>query len=306
VSGLVRTVRGDVPPADLGPTYCHEHLLTRPAPHFGEDLRLDDEDRAADELGRFHTAGGRALVDATTPEFGRDAAGLGRLADRTGVHVVASTGHVSEEYWRGVLDLDGRPEDDLVAEYVAELSDGIDGGSARAGVVKAGTSGGGPTATEAKLLRAAAAAQRGTGAPITTHTTAGTGALAQTDVLLDAGADLTHVCIGHVDRLLDWDLHLELARRGVFLGYDCVSKEHYAPDAKRVRFIARLAEEGHGGQICLSGDLARRSYLEAWGGSPGYRYILESFLPLLRAAGLEEESVRALVVDNPGRFLAWR
>jgi 5-phospho-D-xylono-1,4-lactonase len=306
VSGFVRTVRGDVPPADLGPTYCHEHLLTRPAPHFGEDLRLDDEDRAVEELGRFHTAGGRALVDATTPESGRDAAGLGRLADRTGVHVVASTGHVSEEYWRGVLDLEGRPEDDLVAEYVSELSDGIDGGPARAGVVKSGTSDGGPTETEVKLLRAAAVAQRETGAPITTHTTAGTGALAQTDVLLDAGADLTHVCIGHVDRLLDWDLHLELARRGVFLGYDCVSKEQYAPDAERVRFIARLVEEGHAGQICLSGDLARRSYLEAWGGSPGYRYILETFLPLLRAAGLEEESVRALVVGNPGRFLAWR
>jgi predicted metal-dependent phosphotriesterase family hydrolase len=227
------------------------------------------------------------------------------LACRTGVHVVGTTGHVSEEYWRGVLDLESRSEGELVAEYVSEFVDGIAGGPARAGVVKAGTSRGGPTPTEAKLLRAAAAAQRETGAPITTHTTAGTGALAQTDVLVEAGADLTHVCIGHLDRLLDWDCHLELVRRGVFLGFDCISKEQYAPDAARVRFIARLVEEGHGGQICLSGDLAR-SYLEAWGGSPGYRYILESFLPQLRATGLDDGSVRALVVDNAARFLAWR
>ena len=306
MNGFVRTVLGEVSPGDLGPTYCHEHLITRPAPRFGDDLRLDDEHKAAEELDRFRAAGGRALVDATTPEFGRDAAALRRLAERTGVHVVATTGHVSEDYWRGVIDLDNRSETDLIAEYVLELTSGIDGGPTRAGVVKAGTSAGGPTVTEAKLLSAAAEAQRETGAPITTHTTAGTGALAQTEVLVKAGADLTHVCIGHLDRLLDWDLHLELARRGVFLGYDCISKEQYAADRTRVQFITRLVEEGHGLQICLSGDLARRSYLEAWGGSPGYRYILESFLAQLRAAGLEDESVSALVVENAGRFLAWR
>jgi phosphotriesterase-related protein len=299
MSGFVRTVLGDVDPRALGPTYCHEHLMTRPTPRFGDDLRLDNEDRAADELGRFSAAGGGAIVEVTTPEFGRDMSALRRLAERTGVRIVASTGHVSEEYWRGVLRLDERSEEELVAEYLSDLSDG-------AGIVKAGTSLGGPTPTEAKLLRAAAGAQRDAGAPITTHTTAGTGALEQTDVLADAGADLRHVCIGHVDRLLDEALHLELAQRGVFLGYDCVSKEQYAPDAERVNLILRLVEEGHGGQLLLSGDLARRSYLEAWGGSPGYRYLLERFVPLLRAAGLDEEIVQSLLVDNPSRFLAWR
>ena len=45
--------------------------------------------------------------------------------------------------------------------------------------------------------------------------------------------------------------------------------------------------------------VARRSYLEGWGGSPGYRYLLESFVPRLRATGLDEEVVRRLLVDNP-------
>ena len=31
MEGLVRTVVGDVAPEELGPTYGHEHLLTRPA-----------------------------------------------------------------------------------------------------------------------------------------------------------------------------------------------------------------------------------------------------------------------------------
>jgi 5-phospho-D-xylono-1,4-lactonase len=306
VKGHVRTVLGDVPGDELGPTYCHEHLLTSPASRFGEDLVLDDEERAADELLRFRDVGGRAIVDATTPEFGRDAAGLRRLSERTGVRVVAMTGHVSEEYWRDVIDLDARAERDLVAEYVAELTERIPGGDCRAGVVKAGTSAGTATATERKLLRAAAAAQRETGAPITTHTTGGTAAAEQADVLEAAGADLTHVCIGHLDRRLDWDVHLELARRGAFLGYDCISKEQYQPDEKRARFVAALVDAGHGGQVCLSGDLARRSYLEAWGGAPGYRYILERFVPRLWEAGLAEDDVERLVVENPARLLAWR
>ncbi|HZB34940.1 MAG TPA: hypothetical protein VE440_02600 [Gaiellaceae bacterium] len=31
MNGCVRTVLGDVEPSAIGPTYCHEHLMTRPA-----------------------------------------------------------------------------------------------------------------------------------------------------------------------------------------------------------------------------------------------------------------------------------
>jgi predicted metal-dependent phosphotriesterase family hydrolase len=308
MTGRVRTVSGDVSPEELGRVYCHEHLLTRPGPHVarpGDDLRLDDEQRALEELRRFAVAGGGALVEVTTPEFGRDAAGLARLAEASGVTVVCTTGHVSEEYWRGVLQLERTAEAALVDEFVAELVDGIDETGVRAGVIKAGTSLGGATPTERKVLRAAASAQRLTGAPITTHTTAGTAALEQVQLLEAAGASLEHVCIGHLDRRLVWDEHLELARTGVFLGYDCVSKEQYASDERRAEFIVRLGAEGFGDRVCLSGDLARRSYLTSWGGAPGYAYILEQFLPLLLKFGLSEPQARALVVDNPARLLTW-
>jgi predicted metal-dependent phosphotriesterase family hydrolase len=308
VTARVRTVTGDIPPGELGRVYCHEHLLTRPGPHVagaGDDLRLDDERRALDELRRFAAAGGGALVEVTTPEFGRDAAGLARLAEASGIAIVCTTGHVSEEYWRGVLELDDATEAELAAEFVADVVDGIDATGVRAGIIKAGTSLDGATPTERRVLRAAAAAQRVTGAPITTHTTAGTAALEQVQLLEAAGASLDHVCIGHLDRRLVWDQHLELAQTGVFLGYDCVSKKQYATDEQRAEFIVRLVAEGFGGRVCLSGDLARRSYLTSWGGTPGYAYILEQFLPLLLRFGLPEPQASALVVDNPARFLTW-
>jgi predicted metal-dependent phosphotriesterase family hydrolase len=51
VNGWARTVLGDVEPSALGPTYCHEDLMTPPAARFG-DFRLDDQDRPVDELER--------------------------------------------------------------------------------------------------------------------------------------------------------------------------------------------------------------------------------------------------------------
>jgi predicted metal-dependent phosphotriesterase family hydrolase len=309
MDGLVRTVTGDVAPEALGPTYAHEHLLTRP---MGEqvrddpDLVLDDEQRAAVELRTFVQAGGRALVEASTVELGRNPAGLRRLARRTGVHVVAATGHVCEQYWRGALDVEAKGEQELLDGFVRDLTVGMDGTDIRAGVIKVGSSLDRVTDPEARVIRAAAAAQRETGAPITTHTTAGTAAMAQVQTLERAGADLSHVCVGHLDRRLVWEDHLALARTGVFLGYDCVGKEQYQPDAERVRFILQLVAAGHGRQVLLAGDMARRRYLGAWGGGPGYRFILLEFLPRLRAAGLEDAAAQALVMANPASFLTWR
>jgi 5-phospho-D-xylono-1,4-lactonase len=309
MNGLVRTVVGDVAPEELGPTYGHEHLLTRPAGdqvRDDPDLVLDDEQRATAELRTFVRAGGRALVEASTVELGRQPAGLRRLARGTGVHVVASTGHVCEQYWRGALDLEATPERALVFGFVRDLTVGMDGTDARAGVIKVGSSLDRVTEPEARVIRAAVAAQRETGAPITTHTTAGTAAMEQVRALEGAGADLSHVCVGHLDRRLVWEDHLALARTGVFLGYDCVGKEQYQPDGERVRFILRLVEAGHGRQVLLAGDMARRRYLGAWGGGPGYGFILAEFLPRLRVAGLDEADAQALVVANPAGFLTWR
>mgnify|MGYP003286877033 FL=1 len=128
----------------------------------------------------------------------------------------------------------------------------------------------------------------------------------QVRALERAGADLSHVCVGHLDRRLVWEDHLALARTGVFLGYDCIGKEQYQPDADRVRFILRLVEAGHSRQVLLAGDMARRRYLGAWGGGPGYGFILGQFLGRLRAAGLADADADALVVANPASFLAWR
>lgn len=308
-AGWVRTVCGDLPAAALGFTSCHEHLVTAPGAGFrggDDDLLLDDPVAAGVELTRFAAAGGRAIVEVSTEEFGRDAATLARLSARTGVTIVAATGHVCEAQWAGVVDVDARDEDELEAEMLRDLLEAIPGsGGVRAGVIKVGTSADGATATEARVLRAAARAQRRTGAPIVTHTTRGTAGVEQARILLDAGADPARVLIGHQDLRLDPVAHREILATGCAIAFDSCGKERHAPDAERVAHLRALIDEGHGDRILLGGDMARRSDWTSWGGGPGLTYLPWRFVPWLVSAGVAADAARRLVVDNPAALLAW-
>src|SRR5665213_289753 len=87
---VVRTVRGDVEPSELGPTDAHEHLFfVTPIQPGDEGLRLLD---GLVEVGELVAAGGRTLVDWTPLGLGRDPEGLLRVSEATGLHVVAATG----------------------------------------------------------------------------------------------------------------------------------------------------------------------------------------------------------------------
>src|SRR5690606_2254695 len=129
----------------------------------------------------------RAIVESSSRDYGRNAAGLVRLAMRAPVHLVAVTGrhkglHASR--MENALDVAG-----LTAEFVGDLREGMDGTSARAGVIRIGTSLDEITDVERASINAAAAAHVVTGAPITTHTEAGTMALEQIDLLGQGGVE---------------------------------------------------------------------------------------------------------------------
>lgn len=303
---VIRTVLGDIAPSDLGNCYGHEHLLGQPPPQFSKaDLVLDDREMALNELRGFQAVGGRSIVEMTTPDYGRDAAGLRWLAEQSGVNIIAATGYNHEKFSTPFLE--NASVDELAARYIHAVTVGMDGTSARAGLIKASSPLNAISALAEKMLRSAAQAHHATGAPISTHTEAGTMALEQVAVLTGAGVTPSHIVIGHLDRRLDWDYHLEMARTGAFLGYDQISKEKYYSDALRAEFITRLFDAGHGQQILLSGDLARRSYWHSYSGGAalGLRFILSRFVPLLKECGCSEEMIHTLLVDNPARAFAF-
>ncbi len=174
----------------------------------------------------------------------------------------------------------------------------------RAGVIKAATSLNTITPGEEKVLRAAARAYLVTGAPISTHTQAGTMGLEQIAILREEGVDPSRIAIGHVDRRLDYEYHREMLQSGVYLIYDQISKEKYAPDRERIAMLIRLVSEGYGDRLMLAGDFGRASYWTSHGGGPGFTYIMWRFVPWLISEGLPASAARDLLVHNPARFFA--
>lgn len=301
---IVRTVLGDIAPEELGFTLGHEHVFARPPEDITDaDLRLDDEQKSIAELVSFHAAGGGAVVDMTTRDYGNDAAALARISKVAGVHVVAATGFNKGKFADRLSS--GMTTAKIAAWMTGEVRDGIAGTAVRAGLIKAASSFDGPDANEQRVFEAAAEAHAATGAPISTHTEKGTWADGQIALLTGLGVPAGKTLIGHLDLKPDLNYLREIAASGVFMGFDQFSKAKYLADSARIELIARLVADGHGRQIVVSGDLARRSYLTAWGGGPGYRYFLSELPEKFAAAGIESELYRSFLMDNPRRLLAF-
>ncbi|MBI3975415.1 MAG: phosphotriesterase-related protein [Armatimonadetes bacterium] len=301
----IPTVLGEAPVDQLGVVDYHEHLYVLPPAwlhRIDPDFALSDEEKSATELSRWAAAGGRTLVEMTAPDFGRDIEAVRRIAERVPqVYVLVTTGFNRPWYMgRWVYELD---EADAIRRAVREITHGVGETGIRAAVIKAGTEYNMLDEPGRKLLRIAAAAHRDTGAPIITHTTAGTMGPEQVAYLSEQGVAPHRICLSHMDRNLDFEVHASLARAGLFLGYDCAGKSKYGPDSARVAFGRQMVHAGYGRQILLGNDLGRPSYWVSYGGGPGLDYVLTRFVPRLREAGVPEDAIRDLLVNNPRRFL---
>lgn len=300
----IHTVLGRVPPERWGVTLCHEHLAVDLSTSKQDpDAALTDVELVIAEVADLVEAGGRCVVEVSCHGMGRDVRVLQRVAAATGCQVVCATGFY---YGRFLPALVHESDADALAElFTQELVDGIpESGGIRAGIVaEIGTSLRQVLPVEEKVLRAAALAHRRTGAPIMTHTSLGTMALEQLAVLDRAGADPAKVGVSHLDLVDDVEYHVEVARRGAYVQYDTVGKQRYQPDEVRVRLVLEMLDRGWADRLMLSCDVSRPSYLRRRGGY-GYRHLLTDFVPRLRAAGVDDGTLRTILVENPARFLA--
>ena len=303
----IRTVLGDIAPSELGRTTCHEHLLwTVPEPYTGEDpdLGFDSISAAVAELQYFKTAGGNALVEMTTAEIGRAPLDLRQISEAAQVHVIATTGHHKDKFSARMLN--GKSAEEIAAGIIADIAEGMNGTDVKAGVIKAASSKGTATDTERRVIQAVGLAHQATGAPVSTHTEAGTFALEQAELLMQAGVPADQLLIGHLDRDLPRETYFAMANVGVYLGFDQVGKAKYWADSERVMLIKQLISAGHVRQIMLSGDTARKSAWHTYDPRMnGIAYLLLGFVPLLREAGVSEADLQTMLVENPANFLSF-
>jgi phosphotriesterase-related protein len=172
-----------------------------------------------------------------------------------------------------------------------------------------------PTDQELKALRAAALAQIETGAPIYTHTTYGTLALEQLDVLIDAGAVADRVIVGHADVLHPPADVFAVLKRGALIGVDTVGKENWraldgtvrhTPDSARIALLSSVVRAGYEHQVVLSSDiLFERGEIDLnpdTFGAYGYSYVTEGFLPRLAQSGVSESAIQSMAGLNARRL----
>ena len=116
---------------------------------------------------RFKDAGGGTMVEMSQHGMSRDPAGLAQVALATGLNIVMGSG-----YYLGMshpADMDEKTEDQIADEIVGDILEGADGTEIRAGLIGEIGCSVPLSANERKVLRAAAAAQRRTGAPMDIH-----------------------------------------------------------------------------------------------------------------------------------------
>lgn len=313
---FVRTVLGDIPSADLGVTYAHEHLVIdggRPV-EMSPDFLLGDVDRLADELRAGSAAGLKAAIDMMPADCGRNPAKLAELSQRSGVHLVAATGLHHEKFYGPSHWSLRATEDELADLFVADVEDGIDardyGGpivkrtDIGAGIVKVGGSEGGPSERDRPIFHAAALAHARTGVPIQTHCEAGTGAIEQIGLLTDAGVPADRISLSHVDKVVDRGYHRELFASGAFAVYDQAFRWGDR-DNGTLRLLEWAIEDGHADQVMLGMDAARQGYYRAFGGSPGLPYLLREFSTAMDERGIDAALRHRFFVDNPARAFAF-
>ena len=330
------TINGPVAADQLGHILPHEHILME-FPDWGQkpmypelwgeklslkilgrlrrdiwscqdNLRLDEPAVMAQEIASFKQRGGATIVDVTPIGLKRNVAAVAEIARQTGVHIIVGTGYyIQAGHPQEVASLS---VDDITRWMVREVTKGIDGSGIRAGIIgEIGISS--MTSSEEKVLRAAARAQRETGAPLSVHQFGGN-ELRQIDAILqEAGVPPTNVILCHMSSASAGQ-RLWAAERGYSIEFDCFGNEYYSDplagtiirDPDRIRMIKDLIARGHLRQILVSQDIALKMLLKKYGGW-GYEHLIVNVKPLMLREGLPPKAIDTMLYYNPMRMVAY-
>ncbi len=238
------------------------------------------------EVTKAKEAGVACIVDAGHPDMGRDINFIRQVSMKSGLPIVAGGGFYSQPFYP--KEISTMSEEQIVKALIKQTDDDTLGVFGEIGSWDE------ITADERKVFRAIGKAHLATNLSIFTHTgIPGKSALEQLDILEDAGVKPDRIVIGHLGNLVDPNVYVQktICRRGAFVGFD---RQGGANDAQQVPMVMALIEAGFADHLMFSADAFN-----------GYAKTLTVFLPKLKAAGVSDEVLHRITVDNPRRFLAF-
>jgi phosphotriesterase-related protein len=316
---IIRAILKDYAPEELagGATLFHEHMQLAPdfnakfgaataaaraanglppaparggggggAPKAPPPDIMHNVDLMSDEVAKVKSAGVACIVDGGHPDMGRDINFLRQVSMKSGVPIVAGGGFYSQPFYP--KEISTMSEEQIVKALIKQADDDTLGVFGEIGSWDE------ITADERKVFRAVGKAHLATNLSIFTHTgIPGKSALEQLDILEDAGVKPDRVVIGHLGNLVDTNVyvHKAICRRGAFVGFD---RQGGNGDAQQVPMVMALIDAGFADHLMFSADA-----------SSGYSKTLTVFVPKLKAAGVSDQVLHRITVDNPRRFLAF-
>nr|WP_042196124.1 phosphotriesterase [Kibdelosporangium sp. MJ126-NF4]CEL22420.1 parathion hydrolase [Kibdelosporangium sp. MJ126-NF4]CTQ89275.1 parathion hydrolase [Kibdelosporangium sp. MJ126-NF4] len=313
----VDTVRGPVPVTELGTVLMHEHVFV-----LSEDLRrarpdLYDEQSlvstAVERLTELKATGVDTIVDPTVLGLGRDIELVAEVNAAVDINIVPATGLYTYNevplylHFHGPGTLLGGA-DVLVDMFVRDITEGISGTGIKAAFLKCAIEESLTPGVE-RVMVAVAEAHKQTGVPILVHTNPQhrTGLVAQ-EVFRREGVDLGAVVVGHSGDTEDLDYLRELIDNGSYIGMDRFGLDLLLPTDARVATVAALAGQGFADRMVLAHDAScafdwfppgmREVAAPNW----HYTFIQSTVIPALKEAGVTEEQLTTMLVDNPRRY----
>nr|XP_032602547.2 phosphotriesterase-related protein isoform X2 [Taeniopygia guttata] len=299
LSGKVQTVLGPVEPDCLGYTLTHEHLTMdysscfcppspgqeplsngpiemknlfwikqNPYSHKENLLLYQETDAVREELLHFKAAGGGTIVENTTTGIGRDMNTLKKLAEETGVHIIAGAGFYVDSTHSSQTQ--AMTVEQLTEIIVDEVLKGADGTNIKCGVVGEIGCSWPLTPSEHRVLQATAQAQAQLGCPIIIHPGRNSDSPFQIiRILQEAGADASKTVMSHLDR------------------------------------IRMLIDEGYEDRILMAHDVHTKNRLMKYGGH-GYSHILKNIIPKMLIRGISQDKIDKILLANPKRWLTFK
>jgi len=317
----VETARGPVDADSLGVTLMHEHLFIL-SPEVRENYPQEypdgwDEDDQVDsaiaQLTELAGRGCQTIVDPTVLSMGRDIHRIRRVADGTELNIIVATGLYTFNdlpFYFSYRPPRAGGADPMTALFVRDIQTGIADTGVKAAFLKCAVDEPGLTPGVERVLRSVCRAHAETGAPITVHTHARSGAGREVvRVLREEGADLTRVVLGHSGDTADLDYLTELADAGCLLGMDRFGLDVFSPFEERVSTVAAMCERGYAERMVLSHDascyidwLPPREVVRQFAPSWHFLHLFDDVLPALRERGVTEAQIDAMLVANPRRY----
>lgn len=305
-SGSIVTVRGPIPVQDLGMTLMHEHVMVDfiGAAQVRKDRYDPDEvfRVVLPHLTRIRSLGCRTLVECTPAYLGRDPVLLTRLSGASGLRLITNTGYYGAAGGKYLpAEAFEAPASQLAGKWVEEFEKGIEGTDVRPGFIKIGVNKGPLSAVDAKLAHAAALTHKATGLTIASHTGDGPAALEQIDILAAEGVAPSAFIWVHAQNARDPEIHVKAAQRGAWVEFEGSTESGVEARAKDVK---ALIDRGFINRTLISLDAGWYRVGEPDGGDfRSYDFFFAGFVPALQKAGITEEQLRQLTVDNPREAL---